>query len=159
MIGAPIEPANKITGIRLVDKLSDCQYWNNRALGMIGATIEPANMITGIRLVHKLSGSRAANVIWLELLVHGRRRHREESGIAHSGKMDTAQLGNAQVFSEHLENAHLDSAHVSPTLHGIAGEKNVEFTLRIGQVNANSWGNEVLVTHVHCPSVHFQNVH
>ena len=121
MIGATIEPANKITGIRLVDKLSDCRYWNNHVLGMIGATIEPANMITGIRLVHKLSGSRAANAIWLELLVHGLRRHREESGIAHSGNMDTAQLGNAQlgnaqVFSEHLENAHLDSAHVSPTL-------------------------------------------
>ena len=70
---------------------------------------------------------------------------REESGIAHLGEMDTAQLGsaqlgNAQLFSAHLGNAHLGSAHVSPTLHGIAGEKNVEFTLRIGQVNANSWG-------------------
>merc|ERR1712203_624532 len=43
------------------------EFWNNLVLGMIGATIEPANMITGVRLVDKLSGSRAMNVIRLEV--------------------------------------------------------------------------------------------
>merc|ERR1719277_632822 len=43
------------------------EFWNNLVLGMIGSTIKPANMITGVRLVDKLSGSRAANVIRIEL--------------------------------------------------------------------------------------------